>query len=75
MPDLWKLATGDFIKGLIVAVLTAALALLVEMLKSGGKIDLEAIGTAALLALAAYLLKNLGTDSKGEILGKFKVDK
>lgn len=73
--DLWKLTIGDFIRGLIVAVISGVLTLFLVVLQTGGKVDLKTIGTVALTALIAYLLKNLGTDANGDILGKIKVMK
>lgn len=61
----------DFIKGAIVAVLTAVLATLTTLLQTGklfDKTSLPIIGTAALTAFFAYLAKNLFTNSQGQIL-------
>jgi hypothetical protein len=67
----FSLNKRDFIKGLIVAVITGVLTFMVDGLKSGVPLDLAflgQIGINALIALGSYLLKNLFTNSKGEIL-------
>jgi hypothetical protein len=59
----------DFLKGAIVAVLTAILATLTTLLQTGtlfDKASLPVIGTAALSAFIAYLGKNLFTNSQGQ---------
>jgi hypothetical protein len=61
----------DFFKGLVLAVITAVVAFLYEKLLAGVPLDLEllkAVGMTALAAFLAYLLKNLFTNSAGEIL-------
>lgn len=67
---LWRLSTNDFVKGLIVAVLSGVLTLILDLLKAGSVINWSQIGTVALIAMLSYLLKNFGTDSRGKILGK-----
>jgi uncharacterized membrane protein len=75
MSELWKLGKSDWIKGLIVAVLTAVLTLVVQILKERGidltSSDWQQILTVTLTATASYLLKNLTTDGSGKVLGKF----
>jgi hypothetical protein len=66
-----NLTSNDFIKGLIVAILTAPLALIIEALQADSEIDLRKIGLLAVSAGLAYLLKNLGTDEQGKFIGKF----
>ena len=63
------LSWQDFFKGLILAVITAVLTGIMQGLNAGS-FDWKAIGTMALTALIAYLLKNLGTDEEGKFLGK-----
>jgi hypothetical protein len=61
----------DFFKGLVLAVITAVVAFLYEKLLAGVPLDLtllKAVGMTALAAFLAYLLKNLFTNSQGEIL-------
>jgi hypothetical protein len=68
-----KLNWQDYAKGLIVAVGTTVLTALMTSLNSGhlpqGK-EWAGIGTAAISAAVAYLLKNLFTNSDGTIGGK-----
>ncbi len=72
MSDLWKLKAGDFIKGLVLSVITAVLTLILEVLQTNGDFDLGSIGTVAAIAFISYLLKNLGTDAGGNIAGRIK---
>jgi len=61
---------ADFGKGLIIAVLSAIITFLYELLQTGGLVLdlalLQQIGTVALSALLAYILKNLFTNSDGQ---------
>jgi hypothetical protein len=75
MSKLWSLSRNDFIKGMVVSVLSAVLTLILQVLQSGGKIDVRTIETVAITALVAYLLKALGTDQNGDLLGKIKTGK
>lgn len=61
----WK----DLVKGAVLAVLTGALQTVYQSLTGTGIIDLKSIGISAVIALCAYLLKNLGTDSNGKLGG------
>ena len=66
-----SLKAHDFMKGLIVAVITAIITFLVDALQSGSTIDLELlkkIGITALIAMLSYLTKNLLTNSKEQFL-------
>jgi accessory gene regulator protein AgrB len=69
---LFKLNWLDFGKGLIVAVITAILTFLYEQVVQGGvALDLallQQVGSVALAALLAYVLKNLFTNSQGKFL-------
>jgi len=62
----------DFFKGLIVAILTAVLIFLQTVIVDAALLDWKAVfikcGWTAIAATIAYLLKNLATNSKGEIL-------
>ena len=63
------LNSKDYIKGLIVAVITSVLTVLSESLSAGDiVIDFKNITTVALTATIAYLLKNLGTNEDGDFL-------
>ncbi len=70
MSKLFSLEVKDFIKGLVVTVLTAVLSTLYQLLSAGGHIDWKSVGGAAILSGLAYLIKQLGTDTNGKLLGK-----
>lgn len=73
MSKLFELGKQDFIKGLVVAILTAVLTLIVRIIESKGlaldPVDLQSIISTAIIAGLGYLLKNLGTDENGKIGG------
>ena len=71
MSGFFKLNGADFLRGLIVAVITAVLTIIVEALGRGGfeAVDWSVVGTTAALAAGGYLLKNLGTNTQGEVVG------
>jgi 4-amino-4-deoxy-L-arabinose transferase-like glycosyltransferase len=65
-----KLNLRDLINGLVVAFLTASLTGLVQVLDSGvlpTLAELKSAGLAGVVASLAYLLKNLVTNSQGEM--------
>jgi len=65
-----KLNLRDLINGLVVAFLTASLTGLVQILDSGilpSLVELKSAGLAGVVASLAYLLKNLVTNSQGEV--------
>jgi hypothetical protein len=65
-----SLGKSDFLKGLIVAAGTAAMAVLAASLNAGklpGMAELKFAGAAALAAGIAYLGKNFFTNSSGNI--------
>ena len=64
-----SLNLADFFKGLIVAVLTSIVTLAYQMLLLGS-LDFKAIGMVALISTLGYLLKQLSTNSEGEIFSK-----
>ena len=68
---LFQLNINDFGKGLLVAVLVAVLQVILQSLQDCGIVCINwvNVGNIALTAGIAYLLKNLATNSKGE-LGK-----
>ena len=71
--QLFKLNTADLTKGLFVAMITAVLVFLNQSLAEGAFVlDWNAILKTAASAAVAYLLKNLFTNSDGEILQKEK---
>lgn len=71
--SIFTLNKADFIKGLVIAVLTAVITLLYNTVQSGTlAFDWKAISTAAVSAALAYIMKNLLTNSSGEFLKKEK---
>jgi hypothetical protein len=62
---------ADFGKGLLITVFTAVITFLYEMLQAGTLIFdlalLKTIGLTALSAGLAYILKNLFSNSQGEV--------
>ena len=66
--NLGNLNWGDAIKGLVLSVITALLSGLLTGLQSG-IIDWKVVGIATVSAAIAYILKALGTDGQGNILG------
>ncbi len=66
----WSLNLNDFWKGLIVAILSAVIATLQQMIQTNGLsgVNITAILTVAIVAMLAYLGKNLATNESGKIL-------
>lgn len=65
-----KLNLRDLINGIVVAFLTAALTGLIQILDAGGLPTTEQLivaGKSGLVASLAYLLKNLVSNSQGEM--------
>ena len=60
-----KLNQRDFLKGLVVAVLTAVIVTVQQQLQAD-VFDWKIVATTALSALLAYLSKNLLENEKGE---------
>jgi hypothetical protein len=67
---LLRLGKNDYVKGLIVAVITAVLAALYQTLKTGYVISYKEVATVSAISAIGYILKNLGTNENGEILKK-----
>ena len=67
--QIGDLSLKDWLKGLVMAVITAVLSLVYQLLTSSQAIDYKQIGVVALTAALAYILKQLGTDEQGNILG------
>lgn len=68
-----KLNLRDLVNGLVVAFLTASLTGLIQTLDAGQLPTLAELKTSALAGLVAslaYLLKNLVTNSQGEMATK-----
>lgn len=65
------LNTKDFIKGLLVAVLSAVVTILYNTIQSGSlAFDWKQIGVVALTSALAYIMKNLFSNSTGGFLKK-----
>ncbi len=65
-----KLNLRDLINGIVVAFLTAALTGLIQILDAGGLPTTDQLivaGKSGLVASLAYLLKNLVSNSQGEM--------
>lgn len=63
-----KLNIKDFLKGLIVAIISAVLGVISTSLQLGSlTFDWKLIGTIALSAGVAYITKNLFQNSSGDI--------
>ena len=68
-----SLNTADFVKGLILSVLTAVISIVYSIVNAGSlTFDWKAIGTAALSAGIGYIIKNLLTNSSDSFLAKEK---
>jgi hypothetical protein len=66
-----SLNTKDFIKGLLLAVLTTVITIIYNSLQAGDlTFDWKSIGTTALTTALAYVMKNLLTNSNDQFLGK-----
>jgi hypothetical protein len=66
-----NLNTNDFLKGLIMAVLSTVITIVYQTVESGSLIfDWKSIGTMALTTALAYIMKNLFTNSAGKFFGK-----
>jgi uncharacterized membrane protein YfcA len=68
---LFTLKVADFVKGLVVAILTAVGTFLSTELQVNQVLSVELfkkVVLAALIACIAYLVKNIFTNSKGELL-------
>jgi len=67
------LNTTDFLKGLLMAVLSSVITVVYQTVEAGSLIfDWTAIGTMALTTALAYIMKNLFTNSTGNFFGKEK---
>lgn len=68
---IFWLNAKDFIKGLVIAVLTAILTFLQAALINNDPVDLaliKKVSVAAAIGLLSYLIKNLFTNNHDEIL-------
>lgn len=70
---LFKLNLNDFLKGLLVVVLTAIVSTLYQnFISVPPKIDWGMVLNNSIIAGLGYILKNLGTNSRGKVLAKEK---
>jgi hypothetical protein len=68
---IFTLNSSDFIKGLIMAVLSTVITVVYQTVEAGSlTFDWKAIGTMALTTALAYIMKNLFTNSAGGFLKK-----
>lgn len=66
-----SLNTKDFIKGLLIAVLSAVVTILYNTIQTGSlSFDWKAIALTAMSSALAYIMKNLFTNSTGGFLKK-----
>jgi hypothetical protein len=71
MSTFLNLNSSDFIKGLIMAVLSSVITVVYQTVEAGSlTFDWKAIGTMALTSALAYIMKNLFTNSTGKLFGK-----
>jgi hypothetical protein len=71
--SIFTLNTNDFIKGLIMAVLSSVITVVYQTVEAGSLVfDWKAIGTMALTTALAYIMKNLFTNSAGQFFGREK---
>jgi len=69
--SIFTLNKLDFVKGLVIAVLTSIITIIYDTVQLGSlTFDWKAITTAAASAALAYILKNLLTNSNDEFLKK-----
>jgi hypothetical protein len=70
---IFTLNSSDFLKGLIMAVLSTVITVVYQTVEAGSLVfDWKAIGTMALTTALAYIMKNLFTNSTGQLFGKEK---
>jgi len=68
---IFNLNVNDFIKGLVITVLSSVLTLVYDVVSAGSLVfDWKHIATVAATSGIAYLIKNLLTNSSGKILEK-----
>jgi hypothetical protein len=73
MSTFLNLNSSDFIKGLLMAVLSSVITVVYQTVEAGSLVfDWKAIGTMALTAGLAYIMKNLFTNSTGKLFAKEK---
>jgi hypothetical protein len=71
MSTFLNLNSSDFLKGLIMAVLSSVITVVYQTVEAGSlTFDWKAIGTIALTSGLAYIMKNLFTNSTGKLFAK-----
>lgn len=73
MSQFLSLQAKDYIKGLIVAMLSAAVQILYSFLSQGGNlftVDWKDLLNVSIVAGLSYLIKNFFTDHEGKFGGK-----
>lgn len=69
--SLFTLNSRDWIKGLVIAVLTAIITVVYNTIQTGALVlDWKAISIAGISAALAYITKNLLTNSNDQLLTK-----
>lgn len=67
----FNLNSTDFIKGLVMAVLSTVITVVYQTVEAGSlTFDWKSIGTMALTTALAYIMKNLFTNSTGKLFAK-----
>ena len=68
-----NLNTTDFLKGLLMAVLSSVITVVYQTVQTGSLVfDWKTIATMAITSGLAYIMKNLFTNSTGNFFGKEK---
>jgi hypothetical protein len=68
MSTFLNLNTSDFLKGLLMAVLSSVITIVYQTVEAGSLVfDWKAIGTMAITSALAYIMKNLFTNSNGKL--------
>lgn len=68
MSTFLNLNSSDFLKGLIMAVLSSVITVVYQTVEAGSlTFDWKSIGTIALTSALAYIMKNLFTNSTGKL--------
>lgn len=64
----FKLNAQDFIRGLVVSVLSSVVTIMYQTVQEGSLVfDWKAIGTVALMSSLGYIMKNLMTNSEDKM--------
>lgn len=70
MSGLGTVNAADWLKGLIMAAITAALTTIQQFVTNGiDSINWKVVGGTALAAAVAYIIKNISTDETGKVMG------